>query len=181
MRLTIALASLVWLAGMTAPAAQEPDPATPAVGHLRVANAELRRLIDTALEVSASFREIAGDLERSPVIVYARYGRCGAVPACTEFMSAAPPHIYLRVTLDPFEKSPWKVTGLLAHELQHARELSGARIASLSDFVAFYQAHGRHHFSGFETRAAAGVGVRVEREMINGVRPHFYEKRKNGV
>lgn len=56
--------------------------------------------------------------------------------------------------------------GLLAHELQHARELSGARIASLNDFVAFYQAHGRHHSSGFETEAAAAVGVRVEREMV---------------
>src|SRR5574338_737323 len=134
MRLTIALASLVWLAGMTAPAAQEPEPEPTAIGHLRAANGELKKLIDTALEVSMTFREIAGDLERSSVIVYARYGRCGAVPACTELMSATPPNIYLRLTVDPFEKSPWRLTGLLAHELQHARELSGARIASLSDF-----------------------------------------------
>ena len=99
------------------------------------------------------------------MIVYARYGRCGAVPACTEFLSASSPYTYLRATVDPFEKSPSKVTGLLGHELQHARELSGARIASLSEFVAFYQAHGRHHFAGFETEAAAAVGVHVEREM----------------
>jgi hypothetical protein len=164
MRLTIALASLVWLAGMTALAAQEPEKT--ANGHLRAANAELKELIETALEVSRTFREIAGDLEHSSVIVYARYGRCGGVPACTQFMSAAPPYIYLRTTVDPFGKPPWKVTGLLAHELQHARELSGASIASLSDFVAFYQAYGRRHSSGFETAAAAGVGVRVEREMV---------------
>jgi hypothetical protein len=165
MRRTIVLTSLVWLAAIAAAAAQDPEREKTAIGRLRVQNAELKKLIDTALEVSTTFREIANDLERSSVIVYARYGRCRAVPACTEFMSAAPPHIYLRVTVDPFEKPPWKVTGLLAHELQHARELSGARIASLSDFVAFYQAHGRHYSIGFETEAAAAVGVRVEREM----------------
>lgn len=119
MRLTIALASLVWLAAMAAPAAQDPEPERTAIGHLPVANAELKKLVGIALEVSTTFREIAGDLERSPVIVYARYGRCSAVPACTEFISAAPPHIYLRATVDPFGKPPWKVTGLLAHELQH--------------------------------------------------------------
>jgi hypothetical protein len=162
---TIALASLVWLAGMAA-AAQDPRPERAATGHLRVLNADLEKLIDTALAVSPTFREIASDLERSSVIVYARYGRCGVVPACTELMSAAPPFIYLRATVDPVEKSPWKVTGLLGHELQHARELSGAPIASLHDFVAFYQAHGRHHGSGFETEAAAAVGVRVERELV---------------
>jgi hypothetical protein len=162
---TIALASLVWLAGMAAAAAQDPPPEKAAIGHLRVSSADLKKLIDTALAVSPTFREIASDLEQSSVIVYAQYGRCRAVPACTEFMSAAPPYIYLRATVDPFEKSPWKVTGLLGHELQHARELSGARIASLSDFVAFYQAHGRHHSAGFETEAAAAVGGHVEREM----------------
>ena len=165
MRRTIALASCVWLASIAGVTAQAPDPEKAVTGHLRVSDAELRRSIDRALEVSTTFREITSALEASSVIVYARYGRCRAVPACTEFMSAAPPYIYLRTTVDPFEKSPWKVTGLLAHELQHARELSGARIASLSDFVAFYQAHGRHHSSGFETEAAAAVGVRVEREM----------------
>jgi hypothetical protein len=166
MRRTIALASLVWLAGIAAAAAQDPEPEKTAIGHLRVPNAELKKLIDSALEVSTTFREIVSDLERSSVIVYARYGRCGAAPACTELMNAAPPYIYLRATVDQFEKPPWKVTGLLAHELQHARELSGARIASSSDFVAFYQAHGRHNSIGFETNAAAAVGVRVEREMV---------------
>ena len=156
---------LVWLAGMAGAAAQDPEPEKAAIGHLRVSNVELKKSIDTALEVSTTFREIASDLERSSVIVYARYGRCRAVQACAEFISAAPPYIYLRVTVDPFDKSPWKLTGPLAHELQHARELSGARIASLSDFVAFYQAHGRRHSSGFETEAAAAAGVRVEREM----------------
>ena len=165
MRRTIALTSLVWLAGMAAAAAQDPPSEKAAIGHLRVLSVDLKKLIDTALAVSPTFREIASDLEQSSVIVYARYGRCGAVPACTEFMSAAPPYIYLRATVDPFEKSPGKVTGLLGHELQHARELSGARIASLSDFVAFYQAHGRQHLVGFETEAAAAVGGHVEREM----------------
>jgi hypothetical protein len=171
MHRTIALASLLWLAGMAAAAAQDLAPEQTAIGHLRVLDADLKKLIDTALAVSPTFREIAGDLEQSSVIVYARYGRCGAVPACTEFMSAAPPYIYLRATVDPFEKSPWKLTGLLGHELQHARELSGARIASLSDFVAFYQAHGRRQFGGFETEAAAAVGVRVEREMTARITP----------
>lgn len=166
MRRTIALASLVWLAGMAVAAAQDPPPEKAAIGHLRVLSVDLKKLIDTALAVSPTFREIASDLEQSSVIVYARYGRCGAVPACTEFMSAAPPYIYLRATVDPFEKSPWQVTGLLGHELQHARELSGARIESSSDFVAFYQAHGRHHSAGFETEAAAAVGGHVEREVV---------------
>ena len=166
MRRTIALASLVWLAGMAVAAAQDPPPEKAAIGHLRVLSVDLKKLIDTALAVSPTFREIASDLEQSSVIVYARYGRCGAVPACTEFMSAAPPYIYLRATVDPFEKSPWKVTGLLGHELQHARELSGARIESSSDFVAFYQAHGRHQSAGFETEAAAAVGGHVEREVV---------------
>jgi len=161
---TMALAWLVWVAGMAA-AAQDPPPERTAIRHLRVSNGDLEKLIDRALSVSPTFREIASDLEQSSVIVYAQYGRCRAVPACTEFMSAAPPYIYLRVTVDPFHKSPWKVTGLLGHELQHARELSGARIASSSDFVAFYQAHGQRHANGFETEAAAAVGVRIEREM----------------
>ncbi|HEX8028759.1 MAG TPA: hypothetical protein VF491_09870 [Vicinamibacterales bacterium] len=164
MRRTIVLALLVWLAGIAAAAAQEPEQT--ANGHLRVQGAGLKKLIDTALEVSTTFREIARDLERSSVIVYVRYGRCRAVSACTEFINAAPPYIYLRATVDQFEKSPWKVTGLLAHELQHARELSGAPIASVTDFVAFYQAHGRRHAGGFETAAAAAIGDRVEREML---------------
>ena len=161
---TNVLALLVWLAGMAAAAAQDSEKT--AIGHLRVQNAELKKLIDTALEGSMTFREIASDLERSSVIVYARYGRCRAVSACTEFMSAAPPYTYLQATVDPFGKSPWEITGLLAHELQHARELSGAPIASASDFVAFYQAHGQRYSGGFETQAAAAVGVRVEREMV---------------
>lgn len=165
MRRTIAVASLVWLVGMVAAAAREPEPEKTAIGHLRAPNADLKKVIDSALEASTTFREIVSALERSSVIVYARYGRCGAVAACTELMNAAPPYIYLRATVDPFEKAPWQVTGLLAHELQHARELSGARIASSSDFAAFYHAHGWHNSSGFETEAAAAAGFRVEREM----------------
>ena len=164
MRRTIVLASLVWLAGTAAAASQERE--TTEIGHLRVQDPKLKKLVDAALEVSTTFREIASDLERSSVIVYAQYGRCRAVMACTEFMSAAPPYIYLRATVDPFDKSPSRVMGLIAHELQHARELSGARIASLSDFVDFYQANGRYHSAGFETEAAVAVGVRVEREMV---------------
>ena len=44
--------------------------------------------------------------------------------------------------------------------------VSAARIASVSAFVGFCHAHGRHHSDGFETEAAAAVGARVEREMV---------------
>jgi hypothetical protein len=141
------------------------QPENMAIEHLRVRDAALKKLIAAALAASPTFREIASGLEQSSVIVYAQYGRCGHVQACTEFMSAAPPYIYLRATVDPFEKSRWEVAGLLAHELQHAREVSGAPITTLHDFIAFYQAHGRRNYSGFETDAAAAAGDRVAREM----------------
>jgi hypothetical protein len=166
MRRAVIFVSLIWLATATAAAGQQAQSKKAVAVQLRVQDASLHKLIDAALAGSATFREIAASLDHSSVIVYTRYGRChDGVPACLEFVTAAPPYVYVRATVDPFDNAPWRVAGLLAHELQHARELSGAHIASLSDFVAFYEAHGWRHYTGFETDAAAAAGRRVEYEM----------------
>ena len=132
---------------------------------LRVDHPQLARTIASGLQRSQAFRHIAEHLEASDVVVYAQFGRCpGGVEACLEFVTAAAPFLYVRATIEPFKKPECEIVGLLAHELQHALELSGKGVTTRAQFGEFYEKHGRRWSAGYETDEAAAAGSRAERE-----------------
>jgi hypothetical protein len=161
---TIALGGQVTLGAIQAPARPGAVPAESS--HLRTDHSEQRRLIDDALTHCPTFQQLVDSLERSPVVVYVSFGVCrGRVAACSTYVATAAGVTYLQATLDPFDHSEAALVGLLAHELRHALELSGERVASREAFKAFYERHGRLGSAGYETDEAVAAGRRVEREF----------------
>ena len=138
---------------------------------LRVEDPHLARMIEDGSQRSPSFHAIVQDIKASNVVVYVQFGKCQPhVDACLEYVTWAAPFLYLKATMDPFEKPESVIVGLVAHELQHALELAEGDIRTGEQFGAFYEAHGRRGSAGYETDAALAAGVRVEHEFRSAPR-----------
>lgn len=101
----------------------------PSGRHVRSAEARVRALIDEGLSRSPTFRRLVESLDESDVIVYVE---TRVVPQRLELngyllhhIAAPGRHRYLRIVVSA-EGRDQQLIGVLAHELQHAREVAQA-------------------------------------------------------
>ena len=134
---------------------------------VRPEDAAIRALIDRGMERSATFRGLSRDLDTADVIVYVRSSPCSrGVPACLLWAWADRDARRLLIKIDRFGRSPDELTALLAHELQHAREVAAdSQITDLASFQKAFAARGWKHGAGFETEEARRISKRVATEL----------------
>ncbi len=118
---------------------------------------------------SAAFRELVDDIDASGVIVHVATGDTVifATAGSTRLVGAAGGQRYLRVTLRPGLPLEQRAA-VLAHELQHVREIAHAAVTSQEAVRAVFGQIGRPvpgAYNAFETDAAADAGRRVWREL----------------
>lgn len=139
--------------------------------NIRPGDELLGQLLSDGYVRSGTLRELIDRLEAAPVVVFIRAGSCPArVHACLHLLAAEPGSRTLRITVERSTTGGAHLVGLLAHELQHALEITREEsIRDVASFAAFYQAHGRRNSAGFETEQARRIARKVEREL-NGHR-----------
>ncbi len=140
------------------------------------------RLIDlvrAGMARSATFRGLVNRLESGNVIVYIslsstlRYSLAGKLTWITK----AGGFRYLKATLR-VEQTADQMIATLAHELQHALEVSADEsVADQRSMLALYKRIGRPSYSGldaaWETEAAQDTAVQVRRELITTLAATF--------
>lgn len=155
--------------------ADEPGLSIP---HIRPIDRCGTRLLDDALEQSATVRGLAARLEQTDIVVYLTSSQpqtrvTGMPRGKTQFLSANPAGRFLQVWVDPAQRPAARIA-VLAHELQHALEVAGEpAVRDLPSFRAFYEGVGTvGHATGasrgvrrYETAAAVAVETLVFREL----------------
>ena len=139
-------------------------------GHVRGTDESTRAIIAEGRRRSATFGELVGDLERSNYIVYVE-----AVATLRNGMKGALLHgsgakhmlrVHLRVNLPHDEQ-----IAVLAHELQHVREVAQAGItADPAEMELLFRRIGGRRLAGgrrqqFETDAALRAGDQVAADL----------------
>ena len=140
---------------------------------VRPEDAAIRALIDHGMEQSTTFREVIDDLDHANVIVYVRFSRCAqGVPACLLWASGDGDVRFLLIRIDRFGRSSDELTALMAHELQHAREVAAdSGITNLVSFQNSFASHGWKHAAGVETEEAGRIAKRVAAELRRRRKP----------
>lgn len=141
------------------------------------ASADVIRPMDAAAEDalarglagSAAFRALVDGFAGARAVVHVVVGetRVFATTGATQFAASANGWTFLRIVLDERLRDDER-TSVLAHELQHARELLDGHVRSPQDVRRLYERIGRPVASAcdaFETAAAADTGARVWREL----------------
>ena len=116
-------------------------PAWPANAHVRSEDTRLVTVLRNAVARSSTFRDLVGALNRSDVIVYieTRKKRTGFSGYLAHHVVAAGSHRYLKVVVNRDLGRDW-LTGAIAHELQHAREVAEtAGVRSAADMRALFK------------------------------------------
>ena len=133
---------------------------------IRTESRDLAQLAARTHEQSATFRNLIAMLEGSDVVVYLTYGPCaGHAKACLRFVSKAGPHRYVLVKLDQFLSPFHEHPGLLAHELQHAVDVSRtAEVVDDPSFLRFVASDKQP-----STRDSETLAQRVAREVTREV------------
>jgi hypothetical protein len=143
--------------------------------HVRSTDGPTLQLIEEGTRRSATFRTLVAGINDSDGIVYVERGICafGHVNGCVlPFIAPTPGHRYLRilVTPDQYRVSHDQVLALIAHELQHAREVIGhADVIDVATMEDMYRRIGTPitgRQSGYETSAARAAGDRVLGELL---------------
>jgi hypothetical protein len=153
-----------------------PSPAVPASSRgvlvqcqrTRSADEPAARLLSAAVERSPTVARLLDDIEQSDVIVYVRLSIV-APTARLALSGSTSTTRYLQLSVDSrdnaFARIEW-----LAHELQHALEISRApEVRDDASFQEFYARAGWPARTGeraFETQAAQDVQRRVRNELI---------------
>jgi hypothetical protein len=97
--------------------------------HVRAADPTHRELLRQGFERSATFRHLMADIEASPWLVFVQNGPCPeklTVACLLHFVGTYEGRPYLRVIARHQHRHPDNVLAVLAHELQHAREVTRA-------------------------------------------------------
>jgi hypothetical protein len=132
------------------------------------------QLIKEGSERSATFRTLVDRIDHSDGIVYVEPGICafGRVNACVLlFMTTTQRNRYVRilVTPDTHRVSHDQVLALIAHELQHAREvIEHASVIDVRTMEEMYRRIGTPltgHQRGYETSDARAAGDTVLSEL----------------
>lgn len=165
------LLSLMLVAGLTSVLEAPTDGADViTLRRLRSADASIRATFEEGCRRSPVFAELARDVERSHFFVYVE-----AVPALRNGMKGALLHgggqpQYLRIHLKR-DLAPDRLIAVLAHELQHVREVVQAGIsAHAAELEMLFRRIGGKRLAGgrrqqFETAAALRVGDLVAADL----------------
>jgi len=143
-----------------------PSPRTAGNPALRPQHQALKTLLQEGATRSPTFRDLLTALDHSTAIVYLRHGVCGSgVPACLRVQGTPKSGPILLVTVDPFDRSRDAQTALVAHELQHAREIANADTCNPAEIAKLLERLGWHGRAGFETAEAQRVTLAVQNEL----------------
>ena len=127
-----------------------------------------RKVMDTGLAGSETFRRLVQRLEQSDVIVYVQMQPTmpSDLGGLLEYMGRGGSERYLRVTVGSLHHLNVMVA-LLGHELQHAAEVADApSVQSPREFAAFYRRIGLPTGAGrYDSVAAQTAGRRVQAEL----------------
>ena len=141
--------------------------------HVRAAVPEIDALIQAGMAGSSTFRALVSELDASDVIVYVQPKLTRKVLGgyLSHRIFAANSHRYLRVAIE-IAGPPRSRVPVLAHELQHAIEVSrvrGVRDAESLErlFTTLALPHGCEQARCFETEAAMNVERLVRSEMAS--------------
>jgi hypothetical protein len=166
---------------VSAPSAAGPAPAADRLVNIRPLDPTARLLIRFGYEHSAHFRELVHTLEASRTIVYVEVRLDGSQPVSggLYFMSGNAERRWVRTRVDAGTSSPSRayqsvvhLTGILAHELQHAREAAEApALGNIAEFERHFRQIGIKHPTLLDTMAAREAGRRVEAELRGGRPP----------
>ena len=149
--------------------------------HVRAADPGHRALLRQGFERSATFRQLIADLRASSWLVFVQTGRCPeelAVACLLHFVGTFEDQPYLRVIAGLEQRYPDNVISLLAHELQHAREVAQAGGVWDADAVRdLFRRIGRISVMRpgvvtYETAEAIRVEEAVWRELAQTPRRH---------
>jgi hypothetical protein len=132
-------------------------------------------IIQEGKDGSPTFRELLAAIDHSNVIVYVEPGVCafGHLDGClVAFMNVSPfGDRYLRVAINPRRDRVY-VIGIVAHELQHVREVADApEVLSVDGMLALFQRIGKAPACPpplkecYETQAALRTGEAVMAEL----------------
>lgn len=148
--------------------------ATDVPAHVRSTSGAMLQLIKEGTERSATFRTLVDGINHSDGIVYVERGICafGRVNGCVLLFIAATPgtrYIRILVTPDSYRVSHDRVLALIAHELQHAREvIEHANVIDVATMEEMYRRIGtplRGSQRGYETSDARAAGDTVLDEL----------------
>jgi hypothetical protein len=148
----------------------------PSLRHVRATEPKILALIETGLSRSATFRRLVETLDGSDVIVYiepklARHGLGGYLAHSIVVRGG---YRYLRIAID-WQGANGRVIPLLAHELQHAVEVSTAPDArdATSLAAAFERLSVSQGCAGStsctETQAAINIELTVREELATSI------------
>ena len=143
-----------------------------ALSHVRLTDALTQGAFDMGMERSETFRDLVESLRGSDLIVYASSELAMPMPIVGEihFLTTAGTHRYLRVLIRA-DLSPWERAAMLAHEMQHAREIAEAPgVRDIATMDKYYEVIGyRVGIDRHETDAARAIAATVQREITPGL------------
>ena len=142
---------------------------------VRPQDPRLAALLRAGVARSATFRTIVNRLEAGNVIVYVALSQTlkSGLAGKLTWMTKAGDFRYLKATIN-MEQNADQMIATLAHELQHALEVSGDEsVIDQRSLIGLYQRIGRPSRPGqsaaWETEAAQDTGYQVRRELVSTV------------
>ena len=143
------------------------DGSAPSVDRIRSLDAKLRDVLQDTREQSPTFRALVDALQQSDLIVYVvkaptPRGSDGTV----RFSTTAAGQRYVRVSIRPMQTAR-SIAAMLAHELQHVREVADA--PSVQDARGMSELFARigvaEGWDSYETNAARDMAEQVLKEI----------------
>jgi hypothetical protein len=138
---------------------------------IRSTDARMLELIQEGRERSNTFDELAAAIDRSTGIVYVEFGYCafGHLNGCLlPFIARTEGERYLRIVVSPDknQRTHNQLLALMAHELQHAREvIAHEEVVDAPTMQAMFRKIGAPVKHGYETPAAQAMGDKVLAEL----------------
>ncbi len=141
---------------------------------IRTAEAAVLELLQSGYDRSPTFRQLLGDLESSQWLVFVQPGRCPSkemVGCLLHFVGRLDGSPYVRIIVNRLGQHPDRVISILAHELQHAREVTqDPTVVDVPTLRAMFKRIGHERMRTvsaqlYETAAARKMGETVLKEL----------------
>lgn len=134
--------------------------------HVRMTQRRVALLVEKAAQRSPTLAFLLERLQETDVVVFvqATTTLAGHITGRTVLVKTTPLVRYLRSEVRE-DVSETDLAVAVAHELQHAIEISAARVRDDRGMARLFDRIGHHHESGYETAAAQEVGLRVRQEL----------------